>query len=55
MPKAVAAAYRLLGHHLQLTLEQLGPVLVISDAELELGCPQRGQQGGMPTGMPTDG
>ncbi|QNI86169.1 hypothetical protein SynPROS71_02404 [Synechococcus sp. PROS-7-1] len=54
-PEAVAAAYRLLGHHMQLTIQQLGPVLVITEAELELGCPQHEQQVGMPTGMPTDG
>ena len=54
-PEAVAAAYRLLGHHMQLTIQQLGMVISVTEAEMELGCPQRGQQVGMPTGMPTEG
>ena len=54
-PEAVAAAYRLLGHHMQLTIQQLGMVISVTEAEMGLGCPQRGQQSGMPTGMPTDG
>ena len=33
-PEAVAAGYRLLGHHLQMTMQQLGPAMVISDAEM---------------------
>lgn len=54
-PEAVAAACRMFGHHLQLTMKHLGAAMVVTEAELELGCPQRGQQGGMPTGMPTEG
>lgn len=33
-PEAVAAAYRLLGHHMQQTMQHLIPAMVISDAEL---------------------
>jgi hypothetical protein len=54
-PEGVAAAYRLLGHHMQLTIQQLGVVISVTEAEMKLGCPQREQQVGMPTGMPTDG
>ena len=54
-PEAVAAAYRLLGHHMQLTIQQLGMVISITEAERELedhGC---GHQRGMTTGMTTEG
>lgn len=33
-PEAVATAYRLLGHHLQLTMRHLGAALVVTEAEL---------------------
>ncbi|KZR85071.1 hypothetical protein [Synechococcus sp. MIT S9504] len=33
-PEAVAHSYRMLGHHLQITADQLIPMMVISDAEM---------------------
>lgn len=54
-PELWAIALRMVGGHLLLTMRQLGPALVISEAEMELGCPQRGQQSGMSTGMSTEG
>ena len=54
-PELWAIALRMVGGHLLLTMRHLGPALVISEAEMELGCPRCGQQGGMPTGMPTEG
>ena len=33
-PEAVAAAYRLFGHHLQMTMKHLGMAAVVSESEL---------------------